>query len=379
MLEPLDLHRHRRSAGLSTLSVLVGEHTETATAWQDWASGQGRPVLLAEAPRPAPDWLRQWGRRQESFGPDLAALVGKTEYELETLLSVRRPDERPSVDETRALHALLQGDVPQASAIDPLKALIRLGTLAGCRHVPALAVAGSGDVPALSDLIRDLYRLVAAMPCWPVALFLEPQSYEVYRDEAPESRDKAWVREGVVMLSDTLDEAAIGMRLARAGVSARGFSDSIRFLSTLKPSRAMVDRFVDAAREIAARDSSPPEQAAKHDDRARSHAERLLFECLQRLPDTAGLFQLNGRLPVRFGSTALEVDLLGESCAMAVEIDGYFHFREADDYRRDRHKDLLLQENGYLVMRFLADDVVHRLEAILATISTSLSRRQLMR
>lgn len=375
MPEPLDLHQHRRSAGLPTLSVLIGEPTETATAWQDWADGRGYPVLLAGAKIPALDWLGQWCRQRESFGPDLTVLIGKTEYELETLLSVRLPGNRLSAGEIRAVHTLLQGDVVEESAIEPLKALLLLGTLAGCQYLPALAVTGSRDIPALNALIRDLYRLAVAMPCWPVALFLEPQSYSVYRHETPESRDKAWVQEGVVMSGDTLDEAAIGMRLARAGVSTRGFSDSIRFLSTLKPSRAMVDRFVDAAREIAARDSGTPEQASAHDDCARSHAERLLFECLQRLPDTAGLFQLNGRLPVRFGSTALEVDLLGESCAMAIEVDGYFHFRETDAYRRDRRKDVLLQEHGYLVMRFLADDVVHRLEEILDIISTSLNRR----
>lgn len=375
MLEPLELHQRRRSAGLPTLSVLVGDQAEAAVAWRCWADGHESRVLLAESQKPVQDWLYQWCRQGDGFGPTMAALVGKTEYEMETLLGVHLPAKRLSVSEIRTLCALLQGDVVEESTIEPLKALILLGTLAGCQYLPALAITGSRDIPALNALIRDLYRLVATIPCWPVALLLEPWSYSAYQDEAPESRDKALVREGVVMSGDTLDEAAIGLLLAQAGLSARGFSNSIRVLSGLKPSRAMVERFVDAAREIAARDSSPPEQASAHDDCARSHAERLLFECLQQLPDTAGLFQLNGRLPVRFGSTALEVDLLGESCAMAIEVDGYFHFRETDAYRRDRRKDVLLQEHGYLVMRFLADDVVHRLEEILDIIPASLNRR----
>ena len=43
---------------------------------------------------------------------------------------------------------------------------------------------------------------------------------------------------------------------------------------------------------------------------------------------------------------------------LAVEIDGYYHFQDADAYRRDRRKDLELQKRGFLVVRVLAEDVV---------------------
>ena len=45
-------------------------------------------------------------------------------------------------------------------------------------------------------------------------------------------------------------------------------------------------------------------------------------------------------------------------------------------YRRDRCKDALLQENGYLVLRFLAEDVGQRLDAILDTILRALTHQQ---
>jgi very-short-patch-repair endonuclease len=45
-------------------------------------------------------------------------------------------------------------------------------------------------------------------------------------------------------------------------------------------------------------------------------------------------------------------------------------------YRRDRRKDLLLQENGYIVLRFLALDVARRLDMVLDTISRALSHRK---
>jgi very-short-patch-repair endonuclease len=42
---------------------------------------------------------------------------------------------------------------------------------------------------------------------------------------------------------------------------------------------------------------------------------------------------------------------------VVVELDGAQHLADAAAYRRDRRKDLLLQENGYRVLRFLAEDV----------------------
>ena len=51
------------------------------------------------------------------------------------------------------------------------------------------------------------------------------------------------------------------------------------------------------------------------------------------------------------------------------------HLHDAEAYRRDRRKDLLLQENGYLVLRFLAEDVGTHLDAILDTILRALVGR----
>ena len=43
--------------------------------------------------------------------------------------------------------------------------------------------------------------------------------------------------------------------------------------------------------------------------------------------------------------------------ALALELDGAQHLSDPVAYRRDRRKDQLLQENGYFVLRFLAEDV----------------------
>lgn len=91
---------------------------------------------------------------------------------------------------------------------------------------------------------------------------------------------------------------------------------------------------------------------------ARSIAEAILFEALEATPATKGRFELNGYLSVRFGGDAAEVDLLDRKDRIAVEIDGYHHFTDADAYRRDRRKDVLLQSQGLFVIRLLAEDVM---------------------
>jgi very-short-patch-repair endonuclease len=57
---------------------------------------------------------------------------------------------------------------------------------------------------------------------------------------------------------------------------------------------------------------------------------------------------------------------------IAIEIDGPQHLETTDAYRRDRRKDQLLQENGYFVLRFLAEDVGKNLDMVLDTIQRAL-------
>ena len=96
--------------------------------------------------------------------------------------------------------------------------------------------------------------------------------------------------------------------------------------------------------------------------------------CLETLSETAGQFRLNVALPIPFdGWGQMEVDLLGVDARVAIEIDGGQHLANAEAYRRDRRKDVLLQENGYFVLRFLAEDVGKHLDIVLDAISRTLS------
>jgi superfamily II DNA or RNA helicase/very-short-patch-repair endonuclease len=112
--------------------------------------------------------------------------------------------------------------------------------------------------------------------------------------------------------------------------------------------------------------------------RARSATEAFLYRRLETLPETAGRFRLNAQLPIPFdGWGQMEVDLLCSAARVVVELDGDQHLADVEAYRRDRRKDRLLQEHGYFVLRFLAEDVGKQLDAVLDAILRTLSHCRL--
>ncbi len=111
--------------------------------------------------------------------------------------------------------------------------------------------------------------------------------------------------------------------------------------------------------------------------RARSASEAFLFRRLETLPETAGRFRLNAELPIPFdGRGMMEVDLLCDEVRLAIELDGGQHLASVEAYRRDRRKDALLQEHGYFVLRFLAQDIGSRLDFVLDAVLRALSHRR---
>ncbi len=185
-------------------------------------------------------------------------------------------------------------------------------------------------------------------------------------------RAKALLREGVIRV-EGVGEDIIARRLGDAiADDPPRLAGSIRRLSGDGASEALVALFGEAARKASAAERG----GAARDEEARSAAERFLFERLESLPQTAGLFLLNQALDVRFGAAAMEVDLLARELRLAIEVDGYYHFRDADAYRRDRRKDFALQARGFLVVRVLAVDVVARLEEVLDMILAAVASRR---
>jgi superfamily II DNA or RNA helicase len=149
----------------------------------------------------------------------------------------------------------------------------------------------------------------------------------------------------------------------------RDYSGSVRRLVRDGVDTPLASLFVHAARTV------PPD--ADGADRARSATEAFLYRRLETLPETKARFSVNVALPIAFdGVGKLEVDLLCSDVRVAVELDGAQHLSDPVAYRRDRRKDQLLQENGYLVLRFLAQDVGKELDLVLDAILRALSHRQ---
>jgi superfamily II DNA or RNA helicase/very-short-patch-repair endonuclease len=125
------------------------------------------------------------------------------------------------------------------------------------------------------------------------------------------------------------------------------------------------------------RAACPVASDAEGASRARSATEAFLYRRLETMDETRGRFRLNVDLPIAFDARGrMEVDLLCADSRLVIEVDGAQHLSDAVAYRRDRHKDQLLQENGYWVLRFLAEDVSKELGQVLDAILRSLATRQ---
>jgi very-short-patch-repair endonuclease len=201
-----------------------------------------------------------------------------------------------------------------------------------------------------------------------------------------------WLRAGG--LEGTLVDSAIGIAVPQATSRAMAapqmpiaISCSRAELAGWRAGRAdrlaaMVDEgVVEVPDEVV--DADPVRRGAALRDagagirlfEARSAAEAALFEALEATPATAGKFELNGKLSVRFGPAAAEVDVVARREKIAIEIDGFHHFGDLEAYRRDRRKDLLLQTEGYLVLRVLAHDVMQDARPMIAAVCQALAHR----
>jgi len=149
----------------------------------------------------------------------------------------------------------------------------------------------------------------------------------------------------------------------------RDYSGSVQRLVRDGVDVPLAKLFVHAARAV------PPD--AEGAARARSATEEFLFRRLETLPETKGRFVLNESLVIPFDQQGrLEVDLLCPDACVAVELDGGQHLGDPEAYRRDRRKDQLLQEHGYFVLRFLAEDVGKCLDQVLDAIMLTMSGRR---
>lgn len=375
----LDLHQTRREQGLPAVSVLVG--APALAYWQSWAARRGRAVIRS-ATAQAREWLFGWlarddavevlldglGARRGRSAVELGRqLAGRTDHDLAVLARTLVPECRddPGVAELlRWLRARCgqtgQPDALLSEDVDPEVVLLTAGRWCRGSRLPALVGTGSRDTSALAASIECCARLVGQRPVWPVALVMDAAAYRAFIADVAPCRAKALLQEGLIELP--VDSGMIEVPAATE-----------RYLRQLGARPETFELLAEAARRVENARNRPD---AVTDDAARSSAERFLYACLDLCPDTAGLFRLNAELEFRFGNRPMEIDLLAPSRRLAVEVDGYYHFRDSDNYRRDRRKDFILQTRDYMVLRFLAEDVVGRLETVLDTIRRAVAARR---
>ena len=385
LLDSLDRHARRRAEGIATLSTLVGPPEQGLAVLTEWIHRRGLSVVVAEADAPD-EMVSAWATalaRERDLTADAEDFVARTQasaprralrfrdktaHERRVLMEGLKPS--PSEPATWELcRSLLEspaltpsGELPpvvgRSIEQEPLAALQSLLALVPAESAPALRVRGG---PSDFRALRTVAALCAAAPGLTTVCVLSPETLaEHLRRE--ECRAVAMLREGRLDLPDATPEPP-------ALEPSRAVDPTLARLRQEGTPEPIIALYKEASRAITTgrRDAEV---------RARSAAERYLQARLHERPSTRGLFEPNALVDLGEGSRPLEVDLLCPKLRLAVELDGHFHFHDADSFRRDRRKDLALQRAGYWVVRFLSDDVVNRLEEILETLDTLIAARR---
>ena len=340
----LERHARDRAAGQPVPAVLVG--TGALDAWLDAASTVVR-VNACDAESAALAYLADpsvrarlrelvIARAAASRRGSVARVVpAETSFERDVAVGVLEDALLGAGDvDAHVLAGFVVGRRPASAPLRVLAAALRvLG--ADCSWVLL-----ESERCGLDLAVRIAVALVEAAPALPIGVPTGTQAWRDWREAPGREHAKAMVEPYVVEAPSRLGP------------------------STPDVLRSLVAR----TRRTATTDD---------DDLARSAAERALFEALEADPRSRGLFALNATLRVPFGGRPLEIDLSSPSLRVAVEVDGFFHFRDDDAYRRDRRKDFLLQREGYFVVRVLAEDVASSLNEVLATVHEAIAFRSL--
>ncbi len=410
----LNRHADRRRQGLATVSVMSGGAGATWLVWRRWAEGAGlRPVLHVWDDPPAlaavlfADLEQLYDLRGLALG-HLCAMAGlagtgdgamRSGRDVEQLIGAALSRDQSAA--TRVSSALVRFDGHPSKLLEQLD-----GEFAGGVGRPGWRVlqAMDGLLPAegrMAPLLvaRDsagegigwivrvasaVAELAEALPGWTVGVCAPAIAFGRFSAEQAPSKAKSLLVAGLIPMG-VLGVGAVEDRLGGADRLRR--ENLLRgenwlcgaALEPIEIERAIrVLESVGATPELAESFTTAATLRPERDELARSAAERFLFELLESHPRTRGRFVLNGDPGFMFGLRAAEIDLLASGLLLAVEVDGYYHFTDADAYRRDRRKDWELQRHGYTIVRVLAEDVVARmdevLDAILAAVNYCVER-----
>jgi very-short-patch-repair endonuclease len=303
----LDRHQRRRAEGQATLSVV-----EDPAAFASWARLRGHQVVQATPGAAYRAVLDQvFGHLHHRTEPERALVVD------------RYAGEEPR---TRQPLSVVLGLAKEAPLHEPWVLVAMLTPLPAVLIDARTLPFGSLELSMVASVCLDCTAL-------PVALLLDPGKLDDLLRSA-HGRARALLEEGVVARPPATPPLQDDPRVAKS-------MDRLRRDGAPKV-------VVEAFRALVLASS----------EHARSLAEALLWQLLESRPETCGRFHLNVLQPWNFGPRRAELDLFSSQWQVAIEVDGYHHFRDEQAYRRDRRKDVELQLRGIFVARVLANDLV---------------------
>jgi very-short-patch-repair endonuclease len=347
----LDHHEAIRVRGIPQISLLSGAPWHAPALLRAWL-WERRRALVVQNQLDAVALECAWVQKildEGTLGPAVHRLLGapdlsvRGEQEFQIFMNGALESVAPSLRPlcrivmTHAWHGTAAIAAPLLAALDaeasPRPRAWVHGDGLALAAMPAVLLASDDcDLGWLESAAQLALSIVEAAPAMTLTVAVPPEIEAAYWDAAPESRARALLREGLIV-------SQVERAWPRPSLEIRAEAQPV--LS----------------------------------DGARSEAERFLFHALEQRSETKGRFVLNGVVPLPLAQGHAEVDLLAAELRIAIELDGYFHFQSDDTYRRDRRKDLALQRAGFVVLRFLAEDVVSRLEEIWENIRTVVAER----
>lgn len=396
----LSLHQSQREQNIPTLSVLVGGAASTKYHWNHWLSYGDRSSVVCCQSNPcmifslwvlqiAQDWdldllvnQRAAALTHQSAAQFSAWVKNSSEYQKHIFwqeknsLSSDIPWIRWLIEHSPEFKTPLRNssiDWPWDQMPDIAHGFTAVRNLCLNQLVPGILIRFSTETRAESVTVNEvqkLIQLVESIPWLPIGLMMPFKQAEALLEGIVESKAKSMLKGGWIDVSGP-DSTSLKHWLGDRGISDQTqVSKVLNLVSNYGATPELLETVVEFSQLNTA--SKTPET----DEKYRSRAERLLAQYLEARPNTADRFQVNQKLDIMFGNRPMEVDFLATDTKIVIELDGYYHFQSPENYRRDRRKDILLQQQGYMVLRFLSEDVVGHLETILKTVEQSLVLRQ---
>jgi len=385
----LQRHEIRRAGGIPLPTVFVGAVVDAEAAWWEVCRRRGQtPIRIDNLLAPGlaglcfemasshhgayaafADWIAARSCRSsdeiiavlERGGPGERRLLARQAGLGQAESAMARWARATLLEESVA--TVFQQSEGSKATVEPFSNLVHaLTTLFGASSIPAFLVCAPEDedreVDWLAKQLEHGERILSASPELALALAISPELGQRFLATGPECREKALLRAG-----QTFTGAAPG----RAPALLDGFAlqRTRRYVEELEtaPEEKKLRRALRQALQAYGQTLSAE---ARIYERARSRQEALLFAALEAHPRTRGRFMLNAMAATPDPAMPeLEVDFTCAGLKIALEVDGYHHFQAPERYRRDRQRDVALQQAGYVVERFLAEDVAPRLEWIM--------------